>query len=207
MKTHLHYAIFSVIVLAFSIFSHANAQSGNIKGKVKERNGKALEGVIVRATSAKNKDDKRETKSDSDGEFEFIGLPPGDYTFSFEKQGFKSFTTRKLEVPAGQTIKLNRVIELSREGDPYSLIRGAVLYGVGYSLSNATVLIERIDGGKRFKQETISREGGEFAFRVRAEKARYRITASARGFEPASTEIDIDSDEVRNVALTLQQAK
>jgi Carboxypeptidase regulatory-like domain len=207
MKTYLHYAILSVVVLAISVLPHTNAQTGNVKGKVKERNGKSLEGVVVRATSAKNKDEKHETKSDSQGEFEFSGLSPGDYSFSFEKQGFKSFTTRKLEVPADQTIKLNRVIELSREGEPFSLIRGAVLHGVGYSLSNASVLIERIDGGKRFKQETISREGGEFAFRVRAEKARYRITASARGFEPASTELEIDSDEVRNVALTLQQAK
>jgi hypothetical protein len=86
------------------------------------------------------------------------------------------------------------------------VIRGAVLQGVGYSLSSASVLIERIDGGRKFKQETISREGGEFAFRLRAEKARYRLTASARGFQSSSIELDIEGDEVRNIALTLKPA-
>ncbi len=207
MSIQLKYAIIFALVLTLSLISRAGAQTGIVKGKVKEHKGKALEGVVVRAINAKNQDDKHETRSDRDGEFEFAGLTSGDYSFSFEKQGFKKFTTRKLEVKAGETVKLSRVIELAREGDPYAVIRGAVLYGAGFSLPNSAVMIERIDGGKKFKQETISREGGEFAFRLRPEKAKYRITASAPGFQPASVEIEIENDEVRNVALTLQQAK
>jgi hypothetical protein len=69
------------------------------------------------------------------------------------------------------------------------------------------VVIERIDEGKKFKQETISQEGGEFAFRLKAEKAKYRITATARGFQPASVEVEIDGDEARNVSLKLQPVK
>jgi hypothetical protein len=68
-------------------------------------------------------------------------------------------------------------------------------------------MIERIDGGKKFKQETFSQDGGEFAFRLKAEKAKYRVTAAARGFQPASVEVEIDGDEARNVALTLQPVK
>jgi hypothetical protein len=194
-----------LLVLIGSSFSQAGIQTGVLKGKVKEQNGKVIEGVLVRAVNQKNKDDQHETKSDSKGEFEFASLPPGDYSLSFEKQGFKTFTTRKLEIVPGETLKLSRTIELAREGDPYAVIRGAVFYGVGYTLPNATVTIERIDGGKKFKQETISREGGEFAFRLRADKAKYRITASARGFQPATTEIEIENEEVRNIALTLQK--
>jgi hypothetical protein len=99
------------------------------------------------------------------------------------------------------------VVELAREGPPYALIRGAVFQGPGYTLRNATVTIERIDGEKKFKQEKVSVEGGEFSFRLKAEKAKYRITATARGFQPASLEVEIAGDEARNVALTLQQAK
>ena len=207
MKNHIKYAFLIASVLAFVLCAQAHAQTGVVKGKVKEANGKALEGVTVRATKIKNKDEKHETSTDSKGEFEFAQLPPGDYSLSFEKQGFKTFTTRKLEVVPGEALKLSRVIELLRESDPYSLIRGAVFYGPGYTLPNAIVVIERIDGGKKFKDQTISHEGGEFAFRLKAERAKYRITATARGFQPASTEIEIESDEVRNIALTLQQAK
>lgn len=207
MKLTSGYAMIATLVLLFSLAVSASAQTGAVKGKIKEQGGKALEGVLVRASNARNKDGVHETKSDDKGDFEFAGLPAGDYSLSFEKQGYKTFTTRKVSVIGGETLKLSRVIELVRETEPYSLIRGAVLNGTGYSLPNVAVVIERIDGGKKFKEEKLSGEGGLFAFRLKAEKAKYRITANARGFQPASTEIEIESDEVRNIALTLQQAK
>lgn len=211
MKSRFGYAITCAPLLAVLLLAPAGAQSqtqtGALKGKVKERNGRALEGVTVRATNAENKEDTRETKSDGKGDFEFAALPAGLYSLSFEKQGYKTFITRKLEVAAGETTKLGRVVELAREGEPYAVIRGAVFHGPGYTLPNATVTIERIDGGKKFKQETVSQEGGEFAFRLKAEKANYRVTATARGFQPASIEVEIGGDEARNVALTLQPVK
>ena len=211
MKSQFGYAIICAPLLAALLLVPAGAQSktqtGVLKGRVKERNGKALEGVIVRATSAENEEDKRETKSDAKGDFEFAELPAGRYSFSFEKHGYKTFITRKLEVAAGETTRLSSVVELAREGQPYAVIRGAVFHGPGYTLPNATVIIERIDGGGKFKQETISQEGGEFAFRLKAEKAKYRVTATVRGFQPASIEVETDGDEARNVALTLQPVK
>ncbi|MGH9751875.1 MAG: carboxypeptidase-like regulatory domain-containing protein [Blastocatellia bacterium] len=211
MKLQFGYAIICAPLLAVLLLAPARAQSttqtGALKGRVKEQNGKALEGVIIRATSAENKEDKRETKSDAKGDFEFVALPAGRYSLSFEKQGYKTFTTRKLEIAAAETTRLSRDVELAREDKPYAVIRGAVFHGPGYTLPNATVMIERIDGMKKFKQETISQEGGEFAFRLKAEKAKYRVTATAHGFQPASIEVEIDGDEARNVALTLQPVK
>jgi len=215
MKSQIGYAIICAPLLAVLLLAPAGArsqtqtgaQTGAVKGRVKERSGKALGGVIVIATSAENKEDKRETKSDDKGDFEFGALPAGRYSLSFEKQGYKTFITRKLEVAAGETTKLSSAVELSREGEPYAVIRGAVFRGPGYSLPNATLTIERIDGGKKFKQETVSQEGGEFAFRLKAEKAKYRVTATARGFQPASVEVEVAGDEARNVALTLQPLK
>jgi Carboxypeptidase regulatory-like domain len=211
MKSQFGYAIICAPLLAVLLLAPAGVQSqtrtGAIKGRVKERNGKVLEGVIVRATSAENKDDQRETKSDGKGDFEFAELPVGRYSLSLEKQGYKTFISRRLEVAAGETTKLSDVIELAREGPPYAVIRGAIFRDPGYTLPNATVIIERIDGEKKFKQETVSQDGGEFAFRLKADKAKYRITASARGFQSASIEVEIGGDEARNVALTLQPAK
>ena len=201
------YVISGVIVLCAIFTGSAFGQSGSIKGKVREQNGRSLEDVLVRASNARNKESRFEIKSDSKGEFTFPELPAGEYSLSFEKQGFKTFTTRKLEVASGDTIKLSRVIEMAREGESYSVIRGAVFHGAGFTLRNAIVTLERIDGIKKLKQDAVSQDGGEFAFRLKAEKARYRITAMAKGFQPASLEIEIESDEVRNIALTLQQEK
>jgi hypothetical protein len=210
MKSLFGYALICAQLLAVLALAPAGArsqtQTGALKGRVKERNGKALEGVIVRATNAENKEDKRETKSDDKGDFEFAALPAGHYSLSLEKQGYKTFISRELEVTAGETLKLSRVIELALESPPYAVIRGAVFQGQGFTLRNATVKIERIDGDKKFKQETVSHDGGEFAFRLKAEKAKYRLTATARGFQTSSIEVEIDGDEARNVALTLQPA-
>jgi hypothetical protein len=109
-----------------------------------------------------------------------------------------------LTVAAGESVRLSRVIELAREEAPYAVIRGAVLHGVGFTLPNALVTLERIDGGRKFRQRTISQEGGEFAFRLRAEKATYRITASSPGWKSATLEMEIEGDEVRNIALVLE---
>lgn len=210
MKLQFRYALICAPVLAAMLLAQASAQAGSqrgvLKGRVKEMDGKALEGVTVRATRSKEGEDPRETKSNEKGDFELTDLPAGQYTLSLEKQGYKTFTSRKLEITSGETTRLSRVIELRRESDPYAIIRGAVFHGPGYTLPNSTVTIERIDGGKKFKQETVSREGGEFAFRLKAEKAKYRITATARGFQATSVEIEIEGDEARNVALTLQRA-
>lgn len=206
MKLTLGYVLTVKLVLLI-IFAPAFTQNGVVKGKVKERDGKALEAVLIRVTNAKNKANVRETKSDGKGDFEFVDLPTGDYSFSFEKKGYVTFLSRNISVIAGETLRLKTVIELKREEAPYSLIRGAVFYGAGYSMPNALVTIERIDSGGKFKQQRSSGEGGEFGFRLKAEKAKYRVTASANGFQTASTEIEIEGDEVRNIALTLQQAK
>jgi len=206
MKLTFGYVLLIQLVLLIS-FIPAYAQTGIVKGKVKERDGKVLDGVLIRATNIKNKTIVRETKSDDKGDFEFLDLPAGDYSFRLEKKGYATFQSRNLQVPAGETLKLKNAIELKREDSPYASIRGAVFYGVGYSLPNMLVIIERIDGGGKFKQEKLSGEGGEFAFRLKAEKAKYRVTASGKGFQSASTEIEIEGDEVRNVALTLQQVK
>lgn len=206
MKLTFRYVLLVKLVLLISVVS-VFGQTGIVKGKVKERDGKMLEGVLIRATNVKNKTIVRETKSDSKGDFEFIDLPVGDYSFSLEKKGYATFVSRNLTVTADETLKLKSAIELKREEAPYAAIRGAIFYGAGFSLANATVTIERIDGAGKFKQERLSGEGGEFAFRIKAEKAKYRVTASGKGFQTASTEIEIEGDEVRNVALTLQQVK
>jgi len=190
-----------------------SAEFGSLRGKVREQRGKALPGVKVEATRQPDRDrspeagspaETRTTESNSQGEFLLGSLPPGDYVLSFSLTGYRTFTTRRLTVTAGESVRLSRVIELSREEAPYAVIRGAVLQGVGFTMPNALVTLERIDGGRKFRERTVSREGGEFAFRLRAEKATYRVTASSPGWKPATQEIEIEGDEVRNIALVLE---
>lgn len=180
----------------------AGNQSGGLRGQVRTRKGRPLAGVTIRATS---KQRQYETTSAAQGEFSFTELVPDEYIMAFVKSGYKTFTTRPLTVTPGEMVRLRKPIEMAEEDAPYSVIRGAVLQGPGFTLPNAIVLLERIDGRRKTKMETISHEGGEFAFRLRAESATYRVTARADGFEPATLEITIENDEVRNVVLNLKK--
>lgn len=207
-KGYAH-AIVQVLLLVWIVAPAYAAQSstGSVRGRVKEHNGKWLAGVAVRAVSAKDESSAFETTTDGKGDFELRGLASGDYTLTFARQGYRTFTSRKLSVEAGETVKLSRAIELAPEREPYAVIRGAIFTDEGFSLPNARVMIERVGEGKRFRRETMSHEGGEFAFRLPADKGLYRITASARGFQTASREIEVDSDDVRQVALSLERVK
>ena len=216
MRSRFRYAFLFWLVLFGLGTLTGYAQNGVVKGKVKLLGAQSHEQVtiVVTKTSKPLSDEKgakeapaeQQFTTNSKGEFEISGLATGEYVFSFKKSGFKTFTSRKLEVISGETLNL-RTIELKKEGEAKAEIRGAVLYGMGYTLPNALVTIERIDDGKKFKQEKLSQEGGEFGFSLKAEKATYRITASAKGFLPASQEITIEGDEWRNIALTLQPIK
>ena len=207
----------SFITLSFIVLSltAAPAEGGQIQGKVKEEGGKMLGGVLVKANrmvtrSLDNQDTEQkeyETKTDDKGEFVLRGLLPGNYTLTFELTGYRTFVTRRFELAAGETFKAPKTIEMSREPEAHSLIRGAVLDASGYSLENASVSVERTDGKKFKKIEKASVTGGQFAFRVPSETGTYRLLASADGFVTATQEVTVDKNEIRSIVIQLEKKK
>lgn len=180
-------------------------QAGIIKGKVKERGGKNLDSVRIIAVGATDETRKLETTSNQNGDFEFKDMPAGDYLLTFEKKGYETFKSQKFSVTAGETNRIRGSVELSKEKPPYAIIRGAVFSGEGFTMRNALVRIERITEGKKFKSEAVSGDGGEFSFRIPAGKATYRLTATAKGFQTISKEVEIEADDVRQVSLSLNK--
>ncbi len=197
------------------LLTTTRADGGQIQGKVKDESGKTLEGVIVKANRAvtrslDNQDTNQkeyETKTNDKGEFVLSGLLPGNYALTFELTGYRSFVTRRFELTAGETFKVPKAIELSREPEAHSLIRGAVLDATGYSLENVSVSVERTDGKKFKKIEKASVTGGQFAFRVPAETGTYRVIASADGYVTATQEVSVDRNEIRSIVIQLEKKK
>ena len=201
------YALFCLLVLALPSHSSLAFQSGSIAGRIKERDGKSLAAVVITATRQDDASQKVESTSGEKGEFHLTGLKGGEYVLRFEKAGYRSFTSRPVKLDAGDTMRLRSVIELIPESPPYSMIRGAVFSADGFSIPNANVTVERIGEGKRLKRETTSIDGGEFTFKLPPEKAIYRVSASARGFESSTKEIEVGADEIRQVAISLTRSK
>jgi tetratricopeptide (TPR) repeat protein len=99
-----------VALLALSIALPAAAQStGMVKGIVKDAQGQPVEGAKVSIEMAEGVNRRFETKSNKKGEFVQIGLPPGSYNVSAEKekQGSAPVNTR---VRIGTPSEVNLVI-------------------------------------------------------------------------------------------------
>ena len=80
------------LVLILSIGTQARAQgrqTGTLRGTAQDSTAAVLPGVTVTVTSDALQG-SRTTVTDLNGNYEIIGLPPGQYTASFALQGFTS---------------------------------------------------------------------------------------------------------------------
>jgi tetratricopeptide (TPR) repeat protein len=101
---------------ALTIALPALAQStGMVKGTVKDDKGQAVEGAKISIEFAEGMNRKQETKTNKKGEFVQIGLQPGAYKVTAEKEGVgaKMMETR---VRLGATAELNFVLAKGSAG-------------------------------------------------------------------------------------------
>jgi outer membrane receptor protein involved in Fe transport len=100
----------SLLFLALLVFS---PQGGSIKGKVVADipdQRRVLPGVVVNLSSERLRDQKLQSITDQDGQFEFDGLLAGDYTVSVEYSGFKNYE-QKLSLQIEATVEHNILLQ------------------------------------------------------------------------------------------------
>jgi tetratricopeptide (TPR) repeat protein len=104
-----------IAVLALAVAMPALAQStGMIRGVVKDASGKPVEGAKVNIDADAN-NRHFDTKSDKKGEFIQIGLPPGQYKVSAEKD-------KMVSPPSPVAVRVN-------PGPPLTIVIGAAAAG------------------------------------------------------------------------------
>jgi tetratricopeptide (TPR) repeat protein len=108
MLKKLHALLLAALV-ALVFAPAASAQTGMVKGKVVDADGKPLSGVPITIEFTDGINRKNSTKTDRRGEFIQIGLPPGNYnvTATHEKLGSQTFPAR---VRMGATQEVNFVL-------------------------------------------------------------------------------------------------
>jgi len=208
----------SALVVAFllalvTLCAAGEQKTGTLKGKIVDEKGKAIAGCTVKLTNTRDRSVK-EVETDSSGNFS-IELPPDEYLVSFEHEGFQEASLQALQqVEEGKESHV-KTITLPKATHS-SLVRGSVFNLNGQTLAGVKVTITRIPtdeeekAGKHVKNHTkdyITNAHGEFAFRLPAEAARYRVTAAARGFKSDAKVVDVNGSEAVPVALTLLPQK
>ena len=112
---HVHLTLFACLA-ALALAVPAAAQStGMVKGTVKDEKGQPVDGARISIEFAEGVNRKQETKTNKKGEFVQIGLQPGAYKVTAEKEGVgaKMMETR---VRIGATAELNFVLAKGSAG-------------------------------------------------------------------------------------------
>jgi hypothetical protein len=101
--------------LAFANDGDKENKDGVVHGYVIDAvTKKPVAGVIISATSAKNKNEKKEVQTDASGYFKFPELPAGELKFQFEKKGYKQQKKNAMTVKEGTIVKFNVEIEITK---------------------------------------------------------------------------------------------
>jgi TonB family protein len=119
--------IATVVVLVLIAGAIAAAQVfATFSGSLVDPQGAVLPGVAVRLSNAERRINY-DAKTNRGGQFEFVGLPPGDYVFEAQMPGFKPY--RAVVTMAGTNVKraitlqigsLQETIVIAGDGDPSS---------------------------------------------------------------------------------------
>lgn len=135
------FTLCSVVLGLFALTAPRYAQSG-VKGKVVDANNKPVQGAVVVIEMSEGMTRKFEVKTNRNGDFIQIGMPPGQYKITASKDGMsQSFNQRvSLEVvEVNFTLKPGAAAELSDKERKEAEAKVAALKGAfeqGVTLSN-----------------------------------------------------------------------
>ena len=111
--------------MAFSAFWYwcayweAQPRSGqtgttSLRGTVADKTGATVAGAKVRLNNAAQAVE-RDVETGSSGEYEFLGLPPGVYKLTVEKDGFRTYERNKLQLLVNSPATENVTLEIGTE--------------------------------------------------------------------------------------------
>jgi hypothetical protein len=206
-------AFITLIVFGLMTGAFAQQKTGTLKGKVESEKGKPLADVDVRVMSSRSRAIK-EAKSDATGNYQ-IELEPDSYTVSFDAEGYAGGTLRDMQqVEEGKTTEV-KTITLTK-AKRTSKVSGAVFDVRGLSLAGVRLKLVRVPTAEEEKEhkkiDSLSREyvtnnHGEFAFRLPAVRARYRVTATFDGYKSQTKFVDVSESEAVPLAFNMEPVK
>ena len=98
--------------------------------------------------------------------------------------------------------------------DSYAVIAGTIFRSEGFALGGAEVSVSEspgtgaTDNSKHLKTlKATTNDRGEFAVRVPAVPAKYRIDVKMRGFEPQAKDVSIEGEQRKELNFLLEAAK
>ncbi len=104
---------FLPITLMLALF--AQAQSGSLQGTITDPSGSVVPGASISVLDGDGKDVVKITKSDGQGHYQVVGIPPGLYTIRALFPRFQTFEVKNYGIGEGRPQTLDIALELRGE--------------------------------------------------------------------------------------------
>ncbi|HEV7699661.1 MAG TPA: carboxypeptidase-like regulatory domain-containing protein [Pyrinomonadaceae bacterium] len=202
-KTRRSFSVAALVLLtAYCSLLTAHAQTGGVKGKVRNLRGETIAEATI--TARQGSKDLSSTHSNNKGEFILDGLAAGRYNFVVDAKGYAAGVKYDVEVKPGKIRELGSSLILMIDRGSQVVIRGSVFYKDGTSVPGCEVEVAVVGDNGQTKTLTTLMTGitGEFSYRRPDVKATYRFTAKFRGVT-GTKDLSVDSAAIYNIAVPL----
>src|SRR5215471_17732220 len=102
-----------LLLPALSVTALFGQTFGEITGQVTDATGAAAPGAAVTITNVRT-NAVRATVTTESGDYSFPSVPPGAYDVKVERQGFKTESTKNVEVQVQQTVRLDFTLQVGQ---------------------------------------------------------------------------------------------
>src|SRR6266481_5385045 len=116
----LFFVLFFALICPAGTFGQAASTSGRLEGLVLDSSGAGVPGATVVITNKKT-DVSTTLKTDEDGHFVALYLPPGIYEVSIQKEGFQKQVLQDTAVAVGTTTALHPRLTMGKVVDNQSI--------------------------------------------------------------------------------------
>jgi hypothetical protein len=102
-----------LVLVSLLAINMASAQTGttSLRGTITDKSGATVAGAKVRLVNTAQALE-REDETGSSGEYQFLALPPGVYTLTVEKEGFRKYEQNRLQLLVNSPATANVMIEV-----------------------------------------------------------------------------------------------
>lgn len=101
----------ALLLVAMVVTAVAQVATGNISGYVRDSSGAIVPNATVTARMVAQ-DAVRTTKTDAEGFYSLLALPPGQYQMTFELTGFQTQNQTGLQLTVGQNLRVDATLQV-----------------------------------------------------------------------------------------------
>lgn len=143
-KHSILYICSLAFILFLSAINVAAQTTSTIEGTVKDKQGLAMAGAEVRATSSELAVDRTVT-TESDGSYRITTLLPGVYEIKVTKDGFQSEIFKNLEVTLNRTLTLDVAMQVGSLNQTVEVDSATPLLETAASSTGSTITPQQIE--------------------------------------------------------------